>query len=170
MEKGYYPPNATAPQAGYPQGQGYPQGPPQGQGYPQGPPVNYPQAPPSYDASGAGGFQPPKGQAHPAPPPQHVTVINQGPAMPPPTQTVIVQNAMNFGPSSVTMMCPYCHNQIQTSTESEVSCTAWILGLCLCLFCCIPCCCIPCCVDSLQDVTHRCPNCKNNLGRYNGKL
>ena len=37
-QTGYFPPNAPAPQGGYPQGQGYMQGVPAG----------YPQAPPSY--------------------------------------------------------------------------------------------------------------------------
>ena len=33
-----------------------------------------------------------------------------------------------------------------------------------------PCACIPCCIDSLNSVTHKCPQCKNFLGRYKGGM
>ena len=31
---------------------------------------------------------------------------------------------------------------------------------------CWPLSCVPCCIDSLQDVTHKCPNCKKTIGTY----
>jgi len=86
------------------------------------------------------------------------------PAYQPPQQTVIVQN-VHFGPRPMTMICTECQSQIVTRTESEPGVTAWILGLVLCCIC-WPLSCVPCCIDSLQDVTHKCPNCKKTIGTY----
>merc|ERR1712154_728777 len=148
--KGSYPPEASAPEGAYPSG--------------APPPGAYPQAPPSYDAtfSGAtGGFaEPGKMQSQPGPPSQQ---------MAPPVQNVVVMQSY-FGPESTQMQCPYCQSIIRTSIESEASGTAWVLGAVLCILGLWCCACIPCCMDSLQDVTHRCPNCNNVLGRYKGKL
>jgi len=130
------------------------------------PQQGFPEAPPSYEASvgASGGFVAPphvnKGQPQPAPPQQ------QG------GQTVIVQymNPPNFGHSPVNMVCPHCQAQIRTSTDSEPGPMAWILAGVLCVVGLWPCACIPCCIDSLNSVTHKCPNCKNFLGRYKGGL
>lgn len=146
-----------------------------------------PQAPPSYEASvgGAvgyaptypqqqgvgGGFVQPGGtkagfppQQQGAPPPMQ----QQGQ----PQQTVIVQymNPPNFGASPVNMTCPNCQCQIRTSTDSEPGPLAYILAGVLCVVGLWPCACIPCCIDSLNSVTHKCPNCKNFLGRYKGGM
>jgi len=128
--------------------------------------IKYPElpgdVPPSYEATmaaGAGGFVDPdmnKTQKKYAP--------AYEPAYQPPQQTVIVQN-VHFGPRPMTMICTQCQSQIVTRTESEPSVTAWILGLVLCCIC-WPLSCVPCCIDSLQDVTHKCPNCKKTLGTY----
>jgi len=59
---------------------------------------------------------------------------------------------------------------VTTKTDSEPSVVAWIVGGLLCLVGFWPCSCIPCCVDSMQQVTHSCPSCKNFLGRYKGGL
>lgn len=128
--------------------------------------VAYPQLPdqlpPSYDATmsgAAGGFVEPE---------KYQSKVQQdayGPGVAvPPQQTVIVQN-VHFGPRPMNMICYHCQSEIQTRTESEPSATAWVLGIVICLFC-WPLSCIPCCIDSLQDVTHKCPNCKKVVGTY----
>jgi len=136
---------------------------------PQG---GFPEAPPSYAESmgAAGGFV--------APPQENMN--KSQPQMPPPGpgpaapqgQTVIVQyvNAPNFGHNPVNMVCPHCQAQIRTSTDSEPGPMAWILAGVLCVVGLWLCACIPCCIDSLNSVTHKCPNCKNFLGRYKGGL
>jgi len=141
---------------------------------PPGPPGGYPELPPSYDESvgGAGGFvQPgpagaaPKGNFQAAPPPQ-MQPQQAG------QQTVIVQymNPPNFGSNPVNMTCPNCQSQIRTKTESEPGPLAWILAGVLCVVGFWPCACIPCCIDSLNSVTHKCPQCKQFLGRYKGGM
>merc|ERR1719410_1904242 len=87
-----------------------------------------------------------------------------GVAVPPPQTTVIVQN-VQFGPRPMNMICPHCQSEICTRTDSEPSATAWILGFVICLIC-WPLSCVPCCIDSLQDVTHECPNCRKTVGKY----
>jgi lipopolysaccharide-induced tumor necrosis factor-alpha factor len=133
-------------------------------------PVAYPQLPdqlpPSYDetvAGTAGGFVEP--QKHEAKYQQNA--YGPGAPVPPqPQHTVIVQN-VHFGPRAMNMICPHCQSQIQTRTDSEPSATAWVLGVVLCILC-WPLSCVPCCIDSLQDVTHTCPNCRKVVGTYKG--
>jgi lipopolysaccharide-induced tumor necrosis factor-alpha factor len=145
-EKGQYPP--TAPQGGMPD------------------------APPSYEATvsgAAGGFvDPSKVQQKPAPPVQQQPQ-GQAPGAQP---TVIVQymNPPNFGSNPVNMTCPHCQSSIRTDTDSEPGPLAWILAGVLCVVGLWPCACIPCCIDSLNSVTHKCPQCKNFLGRYKGGM
>lgn len=150
--------SAPPPQGAYPTQ-------PQGQG-------QYPEHPPSYEASvgPSGGFVDPKGQYQQAPPPPPVQQHGPPPAQQP--QTVIVQymNPPNFGHNPVNMTCPHCQSQIRTSTDSEPGPMAWILAGILCVVGLWPCACIPCCIDSLNSVTHKCPNCKNFLGRYKGGM
>jgi len=132
----------------------------------------YPELPPSYDESvgGAGGFVhpgtagDPKGNMQAPPPPQQQQQPGQ--------QTVIVQymNPPNFGHSPVNMTCPHCQSQIRTTTDSEPGPMAWVLAGILCVVGLWACACIPCCIDSLNSVTHKCPQCKNFLGRYKGGM
>lgn len=112
----------------------------------------YPQQAPGYPAAGV-----PPGYA---PPPMGA----------PPQQVVVVVNAPNYGPHPVDMICPHCQCQIKTSTESEPGAMAWILAGVLCVVGLWPCACIPCCIESLNTVSHKCPNCKHFLGRYKGGL
>jgi len=155
-----------------------------------------PDAPPSYDQTmtgGAGGFAPPpqpmEGAKGPMPgavpqpqlypnvpqavpagatyaPPGAVPVAGQ----PAPQQVVVVVNPPNFGTHPVDMVCPHCQCQIRTTTESEPGPMAWILAGVLCVVGLWPCACVPCCIESLNSVTHKCPNCKNFLGRYKGGM
>jgi len=155
-----------------------------------------PDAPPSYTESvgqapqGAGGFSaPPPTQemkggplpgAVPAPQPYMApgavpagatTYVQGMPAAPPGTQqVVVVVNPPNYGPNPVDMVCPHCQCQIRTSTDSEPGPLAWIFAGILCVVGLWPCACVPCCIESLNSVTHKCPNCKAFLGRYKGGM
>merc|ERR1711997_396079 len=100
------------------------------------------------------GYQPPPGQYQQQP--QRVVVVQ----LPSP----------NFGPNPIEMMCPHCQSQVRTSTESEPGALAWILAGILCVVGLWPCACVPCCIDSLNSVTHKCPNCRQFLGRYRGGM
>eukprot|EP00088_Acartia_fossae_P041330 TRINITY_DN4323_c0_g2_i1.p1 TRINITY_DN4323_c0_g2~~TRINITY_DN4323_c0_g2_i1.p1 ORF type:complete len:192 (-),score=58.53 TRINITY_DN4323_c0_g2_i1:306-815(-) len=146
-----------------------------------------PDMPPSYEESnrsaGAGGFAgpPPPGPSAmypPLPPDQNkgMPAAQQAQAqMPPPGQQqapVVTQVQYlpqpNFGFRPINMVCPHCQHNITTSTDGEPSVMAWVIGGVLCalqFYCCM---CIPCCIDSLQTVTHKCPNCDKFLGRYRG--
>lgn len=134
---------------------------------PSAPGSGFPEAPPSYEATvsgAAGGFVDPKGQQAQMPPPPQQQAQQQ------PTVIVQYMNPPNFGSSPVNMTCPHCQSQIRTSTDSEPGPLAWILAGVLCVVGLWPCACIPCCIDSLNSVTHKCPNCKNFLGRYKGGM
>lgn len=134
-----------------------------------------PAAPPSYEQSVAGGagggfVPPPQQQKMMVAPPPPTSYGQPPPAGVPVQQVVQVQyvQAPHFGHRPVTMTCPNCQSHITTSTDSEPSAMAWVVGAVLCIvgLWCFSC--IPCCIDSLQSVTHKCPNCKNFLGRYKG--
>merc|ERR1712059_19846 len=85
------------------------------------------------------------------------------------TQIQYVQ-APTYGFRPVQMTCPHCQTNITTHMVSEPSAMSWILGGVLCLVGLWPCSCVPCLIDSMQQVTHSCPKCKNFLGRYKGGL
>jgi len=132
-----------------------------------------PSMPPPQDPTKgmAPGYVP--GSAAPPPPPGYLPPPQGGQMGPPPPQQqriVVVVNQPNFGPRPVDMMCPHCQCQIRTTTESEPGVMAWILAGVLCVVGLWPCACIPCCIDTLNSVTHKCPNCKHFLGRYKGGM
>jgi len=133
-----------------------------------------PAAPPSYEQSQSGGgfVHPPPNQMYPNLAPENKGQGQAAPPQPPPvviTQVHYVQ-APSFGFRPVIMTCPNCQQNITTTTDSEPSALAWVVGAVLCLVGLWPCACIPCCVDSMQQVSHKCPNCKHFLGRYRGGL
>ena len=72
----------------------------------------------------------------------------------------------DLGPSPATLTCPNCLNSITTSTSSSAGVMAWTLSAILCFTGFWPCFFAPFCVDSLQNVKHKCPNCKFVIGRY----
>ena len=72
-----------------------------------------------------------------------------------------------LGPSPARLVCPSCQMDITTRTSTKPSMMAWSLSLILCFAMLWPCFCVPFCVDSLQNVKHKCPNCKIVLGKYN---
>jgi len=158
--------------------------------------MGMPTVPPSYADTMAAGPAPPSGWAAPPPPAAMYPALEKGGPPPlgqagPPVQVVtqaqpiqVITQAQpvqvvsqvqyvqgpTFGPRAVKMICPHCRADITTWTVSEPSVMSWIICLGLCFFGCIPCCCIPFCVDSFNQVTHTCPNCKNTLGRYKGGM
>jgi len=152
-------------------------------------PPNAGDAPPPYPGTG-GGFAPPPGGQYPAQPGLYPAIPGQYPAPPgqgppmqapgyvqgaapmqqPAQQIVIVQGNINYGKHPMTMTCPHCQSQIQTSIRSEPGPMAWIIGGVLCFFGFWCCACIPCCIDDLNQVEHKCPNCNAFLGRYKGGM
>lgn len=123
------------------------------------PPPSYDQIYPAPDA----GAMPPAGASGPPPPPYGP--MNRGQP-----QYRYAADTPDFGPHPLWTVCPYCQHQVMTKTRSEPSPLAWLLGVLLCAVGCFCLSCVPCCVDSLQTVTHHCPNCGNFLGRYKGSL
>jgi len=132
------------------------------------PPPPYPGTAPTYAPPPGGVYPQIPGQA----PPMQAGgfVAGPPPVQQPPQQIVIVQGPIKYGKNPMTMTCPHCQCQIQTSIRSEPGPLAWIIGAVLCFtgfWCCA---CIPCCIDDLNQVEHKCPNCNAFLGRYRGGL
>ncbi|XP_076459294.1 lipopolysaccharide-induced tumor necrosis factor-alpha factor homolog [Babylonia areolata] len=140
---GPYPPA----QAGYP---------PQGYGQPT--PGAYPPPQGGYPPPAAG-YAPPQGGYPPAGGAAHSTVVVTQPAM------TIVQT---FHESPVRTQCPHCRADIVTATQYESGTFSWLMCVILCLVGCqLGCCLIPFCMDGCQDVIHTCPNCRQQISRWN---
>nr|XP_055046093.1 lipopolysaccharide-induced tumor necrosis factor-alpha factor homolog isoform X2 [Misgurnus anguillicaudatus]XP_055046102.1 lipopolysaccharide-induced tumor necrosis factor-alpha factor homolog isoform X2 [Misgurnus anguillicaudatus]XP_055046110.1 lipopolysaccharide-induced tumor necrosis factor-alpha factor homolog isoform X2 [Misgurnus anguillicaudatus]XP_055046119.1 lipopolysaccharide-induced tumor necrosis factor-alpha factor homolog isoform X2 [Misgurnus anguillicaudatus]XP_055046128.1 len=124
--------------------------------YPPGGPMPYPTTDsnqPQYPAQGHGPMYPPP----PQPQPVNAPVV----------QTVYVQPGAVFREAPAQVLCPVCSQTVITQLEYTSGALAWLSCVGLACFGCISgCCLIPFCVDSLKDVTHRCPNCKRTLGVY----
>jgi len=146
------------------------------------PAPNYGDQPPPYPGNAsAGGFSkpPPADQLYPqvppaqyGPPPTQAPGYVPGPmpTQPPVQQIVVVQGPINYGKHPMSMTCPHCQAQVQTSIRSEPGPLAWIIGGVLCFVGFWCCACIPCCIDDLNTVEHKCPNCNAFLGRYKGGM
>ncbi|XP_057605529.1 lITAF domain-containing protein [Hippopotamus amphibius kiboko] len=105
----------------------------------QGPPPPYPPPPPGLGA-------PPPSYVYPEP-------FTSAPRL--------------LSPVSVRSVCPYCGNHIITVTTPVPGTLTWLL--CTGIFmarCFMGCCFIPFCMDSLMDVRHTCPVCRQELSRY----
>ncbi|XP_066530587.1 lipopolysaccharide-induced tumor necrosis factor-alpha factor homolog [Hoplias malabaricus] len=114
-----------------------------------------------------------KAPQSPYPTPGYTQVYSPPPPGPPVTnpvvsvQTVYVQPGVVFGDRPVQVFCTRCTQSVLTHVEYSSGTMAWLACAGLFIFGCIyGCCLIPFCVDSLKDVTHRCPNCTNVLGVY----
>merc|ERR1719203_15094 len=151
---GYSPPSVNYP----PPPQNYPPPiqnyPPSAQNYPP-PPQNYPPPPITNQ---------PASQSYPAPAQGTPSPSNDT------VQQVIVQTIQppDLGHRPTTLTCPNCQNQVTTTIESEPSAITWIACGLLCfagLWCCS---CVPFCIDSLKNVTHKCPSCSKVMGKYKG--
>merc|ERR1711874_21541 len=146
-------------------------------------------APPSYEHSqGSGynpggfnygqyGMNPPSSQYGVNPPAPQYVVNPPAPQYgmsppPPPYGTVlepVVVSAPQFGKVPVMTTCGNCQANITTETITETSAVAWMSAAFLCCFC-WPFACVPLCMSSLKDVTHRCPNCKNVVGKHTARF
>lgn len=125
--------------------------------------------PPPYGWSNANNLQPPPV----APPSYSQAVGGVAPSSPytpqytPSAGPQIVTTVVPVGPHPTHMICPSCHAEIDTATQTKPGLIAYISGATIFLlgFVC-GCCLIPCCIDSCMDVHHKCPNCGAYLGRY----
>merc|ERR1711970_1306141 len=87
----------------------------------------------------------------------------------PMTTSVLYNSSSSFGKDPVTTVCKNCGANITTSTTTETGLVAWISAGVLCgvgLWCCFW---IPLTMNSLKDVTHKCPNCNVVVGKHKGK-
>ncbi|KAK2139401.1 hypothetical protein NP493_6446g00002 [Ridgeia piscesae] len=94
--------------------------------------------------------------------------------VPAPTVTIIQQPVVTttvvqlFRESPVQTVCPYCQANIVTAIHYDVGTFAWLIGAAICFFgCSLGCCLIPCCIDGCKDVVHTCPNCNQQISRWN---
>jgi len=73
----------------------------------------------------------------------------------------------------VDITCGHCKAAIVTKTEYCVGSMVWLIcALLIICGCWLGCCLIPFGIDSLKDVEHSCPNCKQKIHRFdrlNGK-
>lgn len=88
------------------------------------------------------------------------------------TTAPVTSTPPSFRDTPVRMQCFACQKDIVTATEYESGTMTWIACLALFgigFFVLVTwfVCCIPFCISSLKDVRHTCPNCKQELGRYN---
>ncbi|KAL0992834.1 hypothetical protein UPYG_G00099160 [Umbra pygmaea] len=82
-------------------------------------------------------------------------------------QTIYVQPSVMFGNVPVQTHCPTCAQVVITRLEHTCGIMPWLTCAGLFIFGCIyGCCLIPFCLNDLKDVTHRCPNCNNILGKH----
>ncbi|XP_069125512.1 LITAF domain-containing protein-like [Argopecten irradians] len=90
-----------------------------------------------------------------------------------PTQTVVVTSPqyvqpMIFRESPVSMSCSFCQAQIVTTTTYTTGTLAWLIcGILILLGLWLGCCLIPFCLNGCKDVVHTCPNCRQQVGKYN---
>ncbi|KAK3762121.1 hypothetical protein RRG08_024932 [Elysia crispata] len=86
------------------------------------------------------------------------------------TQPTVAFVQQQFGDIPVRCRCPNCHADILTKIYFESGSFTWVL--CIILFILLgfvlPCLCfIPFCMDGAKDVIHICPNCHQQIARYN---
>jgi len=157
--------------------------------YPTNPAAGpYSEPPPPYPASSQpqhfpinqdvpqfGGGYPPMSSVPMPPPGQYYAPPQQGPPTttyyPPTTTTtttvIMAGPGFGLGPHPINTQCPNCHAQVLTETRAQAGTLTWLICICCVFFGFIfGCCLIPFCIDDLQDVEHRCPQCKHFLGSY----
>ncbi|XP_056609010.1 lipopolysaccharide-induced tumor necrosis factor-alpha factor homolog [Triplophysa dalaica] len=127
----------------------------------------YTPGPMYYPPNDVKGAQPPYpqqayGEMYPPPPgaqPVTTPVVS--------VQTVYVQPGALFRDIPVQVHCPECTQNVTSQLDFTSGTLTWLSCAGLAIFGCFyGCCLIPFCVDSLKDVTHRCPNCRRTLGVY----
>ncbi|XP_039100309.1 LITAF domain-containing protein isoform X5 [Hyaena hyaena] len=113
------------------------------------------------------GSEPPFPPPPPPPPPPRAppTIYMPGPpAIHPP----LLSRMPRMGSAvPVQTVCPYCGNHIITVTTPVPGVLTWLLCTGLFMFgCFLGCCFFPFCMESLMDVKHSCPVCRQELFRY----
>lgn len=97
-------------------------------------------------------------QGQPYPPQQGQTSVIY-------TQPVTVVHMFRECP--LRTVCQFCSAEVVTSTYYENGTLTWLACFFIFLFFPLGCCLIPFCMDGMKDVVHRCPNCNQQVGRYN---
>ncbi|XP_064448592.1 lITAF domain-containing protein isoform X11 [Mirounga angustirostris] len=84
------------------------------------------------------------------------------------TPTAVFTSLPRMGSATpIRSICRYCGNYIITVTSPVPGVLTWLLCTSLFVFgCVLGCCFLPFCVDSLMDVKHTCPVCRQELFRY----
>ncbi|XP_025086072.1 cell death-inducing p53-target protein 1 homolog [Pomacea canaliculata] len=83
-------------------------------------------------------------------------------------QPTYVPLIVRYGEGPIMVTCPHCHATVTTSTHYTVGTFAWLICVIILLLgFWLGCCLIPFCVDSCKDVIHTCPNCQQQLGKFN---
>ncbi|XP_045212810.1 LITAF domain-containing protein-like isoform X6 [Mercenaria mercenaria] len=89
------------------------------------------------------------------------------------TSTVVVTQpaytvVQHFRESPVRIKCQFCQADVVTSTYYETGTLTWVACFVIAIVgCWLGCCLIPFCMDACKDVVHQCPNCHQQVGRYN---
>ncbi|BFZ16089.1 hypothetical protein BsWGS_19128 [Bradybaena similaris] len=92
---------------------------------------------------------------------QHTILLQQPPTL------VVGRAVLPLTEFPMTIVCPHCQATVTTMTSYETGTFTWVAAGIMCFFgLWLGCCLIPFCVDSAKDVEHRCPNCRNFVGKY----
>ncbi|CAG5114504.1 unnamed protein product [Candidula unifasciata] len=94
------------------------------------------------------------------------------------TTTIVTQPTIAviqvYRESPVRTMCPHCQADVVTATHYETGTFTWLACVIICFFgfknfvaFCIGCCLFPFCINGCKDVVHTCPNCRQQIARYN---
>nr|VZI24938.1 unnamed protein product [Spirometra erinaceieuropaei] len=111
-----------------------------------------------FDGNFVGGSPYPPPPAVTCQPVTNVNIVAGGSGLKPPPR---------FGPYAVQAHCPRCNLDSFTAIERKNGCLAWLCCFLIFIFGGVFFCCfIPFCCARCQDVQHRCPNCKKQLGYY----
>ncbi|KAI3383287.1 hypothetical protein SNEBB_008391 [Seison nebaliae] len=118
-----------------------------------------PAYPPTAAPYGRTGGPPP-----PLPPPykDHAVVIMEQPQ----AFNRNFQPLEDLGSQSINLICPNCHNHINTQIVSHPNVTTWLACFVLFLCGCVFCACIPFCLPACKEVEHNCPICHITIGRH----
>nr|AEW43450.1 lipopolysaccharide-induced TNF-alpha factor [Solen grandis] len=123
--------------------------------------------PPPYPGTDTKGGMPPPNPAYPQQPAQYNTPGQSG------QTTVVLQQPtypviQHFRESPIRIKCQFCQADVVTSTYMETGTLTWVACFIIAIVgCWLGCCLIPFCMDGCKDVVHQCPNCRQQVGRYN---
>ncbi|BFZ16090.1 hypothetical protein BsWGS_19129 [Bradybaena similaris] len=92
----------------------------------------------------------------------HTTVVIQQP------QSLAISSALyRYSQYPALIVCQHCQATVTTLIAYETGLLTWAIAGAICLFgLWLGCCLIPFCINATKDVEHRCPNCKNIVGKF----